>query len=50
MTASISLGVWEYLQGLSNSDFNLVPDRCLDNYPIHPDFPVLLSIGSCSRI
>jgi hypothetical protein len=39
MPPSISLGVWEYLQGLSNPDFNLVPDRCLDNYPIHLAFP-----------
>jgi hypothetical protein len=43
MTASISLGV--YLDRLSVPDLTLVFSICLENYPLHPDFPVLLIIG-----
>jgi hypothetical protein len=40
MTASISLGLWECLDGLSDPDLTLVPGICLENCPPHPDFPV----------
>ena len=51
MTASISLGVMGMLlDGLSDPDLTLVFGICIENCPFHPDFPVLLSIGFCSRI
>jgi hypothetical protein len=48
MTASISLG--DPLDGLSDPDLTLVSGICLENCPFHPYFPVVLSIGFCSRI
>jgi hypothetical protein len=48
VTASISLEVMEL--GLSDPDLTFVPCICLENYPIHQDFPVLLSICFYSEI
>ena len=50
MTASISLGMMDCLDGLSDPDLTLVPGICLENCPFHPGFPVLLSIAFCSRV
>jgi hypothetical protein len=50
VTSSTSLGLWDSLDGLSDPDLTLVFDLCLENCPFHPDFPVVLSIGFCSRI
>jgi hypothetical protein len=50
MTSSISLGVWDSLDGLSDPDLPLVFSLCLENCSFHPDFPVVLNIGYCSRI
>ena len=50
MTASISLGLWNYLDGLSNPDLNLVFCICLENCPFLPDVPIVMSVGFCSRI
>jgi hypothetical protein len=44
MTASISLGVMELLNGLSYPDLTLALDIWLETCPFHPDFPVLSSI------
>jgi hypothetical protein len=45
MTSSITLGDMDCLDGLSAPDLILVPCICLENCPLHPDFPILLSIG-----
>jgi hypothetical protein len=37
------------LDGLSDPDYTLVTGICLVNHPFHQEFPVLLSIGFCSR-
>jgi hypothetical protein len=50
MAASNLGGLWGYLDGLSDLDLNLVPGICLKNNPFHQVFPVLLSVGFCSRI
>jgi len=50
MTASLSLGIMGLFRCLSDPDLTLVPDICLENCPFHSYFPVLLSIGFCSRI
>ena len=50
MTASTSLGIMGFLDGLSAPDLTLVFGMCLENLQFHPDFPVLLNIGFCSRI
>ena len=50
MTASTSLGLWDYLDGLSDPDLTLGFCICLENCAVHPDFPVLLNIVFCSRI
>ena len=42
MTASTSLGLWDYLDGLSDPDLTLVPGLCLEKFPFHPCFPVFL--------
>ena len=47
MTASITLGLWDCLDGLSDPDLTLVPCICLENCLFHPDFPVLLNVGFC---
>jgi hypothetical protein len=49
MNASISLGVMGLVNGLSGPDLNLVFGICLEKWAFHPDFPVLLNIGFCSR-
>jgi hypothetical protein len=36
--------------GLCDSDLTFVFGICLENCPFHPNFPILLSIGFCSRI
>ena len=38
------------LDGLSDPDLTLVPGICLENCPFHSGFPIVLSIGFCSRI
>jgi hypothetical protein len=45
MTASISLGLWDYLDHLSDPDLTWVPGICLEICPFHLSFPPLLSIG-----
>ena len=50
MTVSISLGDKGLLDCLSDPDLTLLPGICLENCPFHLGFPVLLSIGFCSRI
>jgi hypothetical protein len=50
MIASISLGLWDYLDGYSDPDLTLVFGICLENCPFYPDISGLLSIGFCSRI
>ena len=49
MIASISLGLWDYLDGYSDPDLTLVFGICVENCPFHPDFPVLLSLDFCSE-
>jgi hypothetical protein len=46
MTAVFSLGVMGLFRCLSGPDLTLVFGICLENCPFHPDFPVVLSIGS----
>jgi hypothetical protein len=48
MTTSISLG--DRLDTLFDFDLTLVHDICLENHPLHLDFPVLLGIGLCRKI
>ena len=50
MTVSIFYRLWECLDGLSDPDLTLVCVVCLENFLLHPDFPVFFSIGFCSRI
>jgi hypothetical protein len=50
MTASISLGIIGMFNGLSDPGLMFVFGVSLENCPLHPDFPALLSIGFCSRI
>ena len=38
------------IEGLSDPNLTLVPGISLENHPFHPDLPVLLSIGFCSRM
>jgi hypothetical protein len=45
MTASISLGVIDCLDCLSDPNLTLVFGIYLENCPFHQDFPVLLNIG-----
>jgi hypothetical protein len=49
MTASISLGVMGLFKWF-DPDLTQVFSICLENYPFHPDFPVVLSVGFCSTI
>jgi len=39
MTVSISLGLWDWLDGLSDPDLTLVHSIWLENCPFLPDFP-----------
>ena len=50
MTASISLGVMDYLDGLFVPDLTLGLCIFLGVYPFPPDFPAFLSIDFCSMI
>ena len=50
MTASISLGVIGFFDDLSGPDLTMVSGICLEIYSFPSDFPVLLSIGFCSKI
>jgi hypothetical protein len=49
MTVPIFLGVLG-LFSLPNLDLTLVCGMCVENHPFHLDFPVLLSIGFCSKL
>jgi hypothetical protein len=49
-TPMISLDVWGLFRWFTDPDLTLVPGICLENYPFHPDFLVMLSIGFCSRL
>jgi hypothetical protein len=50
MTASISLGVFDCLDCLSDPDLALIFGIWIEKCPFHQDFLVLLSMAFCSRI
>ena len=50
VTASFPWGLWNYLDGLSDLDLTLVIGICLGKCPFHPVYPIVLSVGFCSRI
>jgi hypothetical protein len=50
MIVCISLGYMGLFDHLSDAVLTLVPVIVLESFPYNPDFPVLLSIGFCSKI
>jgi hypothetical protein len=40
MSFSISLGLWDSLDGLFDLVLTWAPGMCLENCPFHPDFPI----------
>jgi hypothetical protein len=50
MSTSLSLGDIGLFRLKSDPDLTLLPGICLRNCPLHPGFPVLLSIAFYSRM